>query len=120
MRLAACDEGRQPLDVLLIGRYVRRPRLPVLRLLMLFARIEGLGVARRKRLAAHRRLLAIAIVIAVIGEVAALLALLLIIGLALPELFLRGCNQTEVMFRVLIVILGSDRVSGTLRITGKL
>jgi hypothetical protein len=112
LRLAACDEGRQPFDVFVIGRLevlvpglvmllrlLMRLRvllrlLVVLRLLivrrlvllrlLLLARIVGL-LLRRERLAADRRLVIVAVVKRVVGVIAALLRLLLIEGrLGLP------------------------------------
>ena len=113
LRLAAGDEGRQPFDVFVIGRLevlvpglvvwllrllmrllVLRRLLVMLRLLMvrrlvllrllLFARIVGL-LLWRERLAAHGRLVIVAVVKRVVGIVAALLRLLLIEGrLGLP------------------------------------
>ena len=82
LRLAAGDERRKPFDVFLVRRLVLRTRLVVVRLrlrLLLIARIEGLlRLARRKRLAADRRLIVVAVVITVVGKVAALLAALLV------------------------------------------
>jgi hypothetical protein len=49
-----------------------------------------------------------------------LLLLGLVVGVVLPELLLRGGNQAEIMFGVLIKVFGCDRVTGTLRIAGKL
>src|SRR5580700_10746971 len=74
----------------------------------------------RKRFAADRGLIAIALIIAVVGKVAALVAALLIIGLALPKLLLRRGDQPEIMLGVLIIVFGRDRISGTLRVAGKL
>ena len=75
MRLSAGDEGRQPFDVLLaLLREVLRAGLRVLRLhlrVLLLARIERLLLARRKRFAADRGLLVVAIVVAVVGKIAA-------------------------------------------------
>lgn len=127
--LAAGNERRQPVDIALafLGWLLLRPRLEALRLwlllrlemlrrrLLLFARIEGLGL-RRIGLADLR--LFVAVVVAVIGGIAA--RLLLEIGLGLSQLFLRGGDQTEVMLGMLIVILGGDRISGALRVAGKL
>ena len=93
----------------------------LMRLVLLFARIERLRLAWRERLAAHLRLIAVAIVVTVIGDIAARAAarlLLLVIGLALAKLFLRGGDQAEIMFGVLIIIFGSDRIPGALRVTG--
>lgn len=133
MRLSAGDEGRQPFDVLLallrvvlllaLLREVLRAGLRVLRLhlrVLLLARIERLLLARRKRFAADRGLLVVAIVVAVVGKIAARVALLLVIGLALAELFLGGSDQAEVVLRVLIVVFRGDRVAGTLRVARKL
>jgi len=115
LRLAAGDEGRQPFDVFVMGRLevllpglvvlLRLLRLLLLRLLillrllvllrllmvrlvllrlLLLARIVGL-LLRRERLAAHGRLVIVAVVERVVGVIAALLRLLLIEGrLGLP------------------------------------
>jgi hypothetical protein len=149
LRLAASDEGRQPFDVLFMGRLevlvaglvvllrlrllmrllVLRRLLVLLRLLivgrlvllrLLLALIVGL-LLRRERLAANRRLVIVAVVKRVVGVIAALLRLLLIEGrLGLPEVFLRGGDQAEIMFGVLVVVLCRDRIAGTLRIAGQL
>jgi hypothetical protein len=102
-------------------------RLVLLRLMMLlFARIELLLLAGREWFAGHMRLIAIPIaitvVVAVIGRcIAARVArLLLKIGLRLAKLFLRRGDQTEVMFSVLIIVFGGNRISRTLRVAGKL
>jgi hypothetical protein len=101
-------------------------RLIVLRLIVLRL-IVLLPVARIKRLLrrvwlAHLRL--IVVVVAIVGKIvihpAAWRLLLLEIGLTLPKLFLRRGDQTEIMFGVLIVMLGGDRVSGALRVAGEL
>jgi hypothetical protein len=119
MRLSAGDEGGQPFDVLLaLLREVLRAGLRVLRLHLrvLLLRVERQQLSRRKRFAADRRLLVVAVVVAVVGKIAARLALLLKIGLALAELFLGGSDQAEVVLRVLIVVFRGDRVAGTLRV----
>ena len=108
LRLAAGDEGRQPFDVFVIGRlkalvpglvvllrWLRLRLLVLLRLLvvlrllmvrllvllrlLLLARIVGL-LLRCERLAAHGRLVIVAVVERIVGVVAALLRLLLIEG----------------------------------------
>ena len=146
LRLTASDEGRQPFDVFVIGRLevlvpglemllrlLMRLRvllrlLVVLRLLivrrlvllrlLLLARIVGL-LLRRERLAADRRLVIVAVVKRVVGVIAALLRLLLIEGrLGLPQVFLCGGDQAEIMLGVLVVVFGRDRIAGTLRVTG--
>jgi hypothetical protein len=94
-------------------------RLIVLRLLLL-AWIKRLRLARGKRLAADGRLLVTVLIVAVIGNIASRLALLLVIGRALAELLLRRRDQAEVMLGMLIIILGRDWVAGTLRVAGKL
>lgn len=128
--LAAGNKRRQPVDVALAFLWwllLLQPRLKVLRLwlllrlemlrlMLLFARIEGLGL-RRIGLADLR--LFVAVVVAVIGGTGAA-RLLLEVGLGLSQLFLRGGNQAEIMLGMLIVILGGDRISGALRVTGKL
>jgi len=40
--------------------------------------------------------------------------------LILPELLLRGCDQAEIMFGVLVVVLGRDRVAGRACVTRQL
>jgi hypothetical protein len=140
LRLAARDEGRQPFDVFVIGRLevlvpglvvrllrlllrllVLRRLLVVLRLLivgrlgllrlLLLARIVGL-LLWRERLAAHGRLVIVAVVKRVVGVIAALLRLLLIEGrLGLPKVFLRGGDQAEIMLGVLVVVFCRDRIS---------
>jgi hypothetical protein len=95
-------------------------RLLHVRLLLLLARVERLRLARRERLTADGRLLIVAVVIVVVGTIAARLAARLVIGLTLAKLLLRGRDQTEIMLGVLIIVFGCDRVAGTLRIAGKL
>ena len=124
-RLTAGDERRQAVHLLVIRlrRVLLRAGLEVLGLrlrLLLFARIERLLLARRERLAAHAGLLIISVVERVVGRIATHLAalLLLIVGLGLAELFLGGGDQPEIMFGMLIVIFGGDRIAGTLRVAG--
>jgi hypothetical protein len=50
----------------------------------------------------------------------ALLRLLIVIGVLLAKLFLRGGNETKIMFGVLVVILGGNRIAGALGVTRKL
>jgi len=94
-------------------------RLVLLRLMLLrLARVE-LRIAGRERLAADVGLLVIAVVVAVIRGIAARVAwLLLERGLTLAKLFLRGGDQAEIMFGVLIIIFGGDCISGALRVPG--
>jgi hypothetical protein len=131
LRLAAGDEGGQALDVAVIGgngllpllivlRLRRLLRLILLRLVLLLARVKRLRL-RREGLAAHRRLIALAIVVIVVRGIAAgVAALLLVIGLRLAKLFLRSGDQAEIMLGVLIIIFGGDRVAGALRIAREL
>ena len=97
-------------------------RLIVLRLMvLLLARIEVLLLARRERFA-YLRLIAI-VVVAIVGEIGVHPAaglLLLVIGIALAKLLLRGGDQAEIMFGVLIIIFGGNRISGALRVAGEL
>jgi len=92
-------------------------------ILLRIAWIERLRLTGRERFAADVRLFVV-VVIAVIAGIAApitaLTPLLLKIGLSLAELFLRGGDQAEIMFGMLIIILGGDRITGTLRVTGQL
>ena len=141
VRLAAGNERGQSLDVLFACRLevllraglmlrLQVLRLRVLlrlhvlrlnvRLLLLLAREVGLRFTRRERFAAERGLITVAIVIAVVGNIAARFATLLVVGLGLAKLLLRGGDQAEIVLGVLIVVFGCDRVAGTLRVTGKL
>jgi len=123
LRLTASDERRQTVHLFVIWLgCVLRARLEVLGLrlrLMLFARIERLRFARRKRLAAHVGLFVVAIVEGIVSGIAAHLALLLLmVGLALAKLFLCGGDQAEIMFGMLIIIFGGNRIPGTLSVAG--
>jgi len=91
------------LRLLIVRRLVRRR--------LLLALIVGL-LLWRERLAAHGRLVIVAVVKRVVGVIAALLRLLLIEGrLGLPEVFLRGGDQAEIMFGVLVVVFRRDRIA---------
>ncbi len=46
--------------------------------------------------------------------------LIVVVGVLLAELFLRGGDQAKIMFGVLIVIFGRHRVAGALRVACKL
>ena len=50
----------------------------------------------------------------------ALLRLLIIVGVLLAKLFLRGGNKTKIMFGVLVVVLGGNRIAGALGVARKL
>src|ERR1700683_5178408 len=130
--LTAGDERWQPvhLFVIRLRRGLLRARLVGLGLrvevlglrlrLLLLALIVRLRFARREGLAANR-LLVVSVVERVVGRIAAHVArLLLEIGLALAKLFLRGGDQTEIMFGVLIIVLGGNRIAGALRVAGQL
>ena len=96
-------------------------RLVLLRLVLLLARIEWLRLARREGFSGHGRLVAVAVIVIVIGSIAAHVArLLLEIRLRLTKLFLGGGDQAEVMLGVLIIIFRCDRVAGTLRVAREL
>src|ERR1700722_16125374 len=124
-RLTAGDERRQAFHLLIVRlrRVLLRTRLvglglglwlEVLRLrlrLLLLALIVRLRFARREGLAANR-LFVVSIVERIVGRIAAHVARLLLgIGLALTELFLRGGDQTEIMFGVLVIVFGGDRIT---------
>ncbi len=137
---AAGDEGRQAADVavtVLCGRLLliglrwagavalvaRRKRLRVarqlrLRLLLRLRRVIRLVLA-------EERLIVVAVVVIVIGgalrRVLALLRLLVVvIRILLAELFLRGGDQAEIMFGVLVVVFRGHRIAGTLRVAREL
>jgi len=94
-------------------------RLVVLRLMvMLFARVIRLRLARGEWLAANVWLLAV--VVTLIGSAHLAGRLLLIIGLTLPELFLRCSNNAEIVLGVLVVIFRRNRIAGALRIARQL
>lgn len=94
----------------------------VLLLLLVLLRINRLLLTRGERLTDLR--LVVAVVITIIRAIATgaglPLRLLLVVGLALAELLLCRSDQTKIMFGMLIVILGRNRVAGTLRIAGEL
>lgn len=133
LRLAAGDERRQTLDVAIVVRLnvlrtllivwlrllLRLKLLRLVLLVLLLARIKRLRL-RREGLAAHSRLIALAVIVVVIRRIATRVALLLIIGLRLAQLFLRGGNQAKIMFRMLIIIFGGDGIAGTLRVAREL
>jgi hypothetical protein len=132
LRLAAGNERRQTLDVAIVVRLnvlrtllivlLRRLlllRLKLLRLVLLLARIKRLRL-RREGLTAHARLIALAVIVVVIRRIAARVALLLVIGLRLAQLFLRGGDQAKIMFGMLIIIFGGDGIAGTLRVACEL
>lgn len=127
LRLTAGDERRQPFDVAFVVGRLLLARLKVLRLvilllivMMLLTRMIRLRLARCERLAAEVRLFVVAVVETVVGAPHLAGLLLLVIGLALAELFLRGGDQTEIMLGMLIIIFRGDRVSGALRVAGEL
>ena len=121
LRLSAGDERWQAVDVALVFRTrMLRPRLKLLLIVMLLARIVRLRLARGERLAADMGLLTITLVVAFIGRTHLAGRLLLVIGLTLPELFLRRSYDAEIVLGVLIIIFRCNRVPGALRVTGKL
>lgn len=112
-------------------------RLRVARLIgTVVARHERLGIGRdvRLRLARAERLVArewLRVVVAVLEVVVAARLELLIVAAAsfgprlevrilLTELLVRNCDETEVMFGMLKIILGRDRIAGRLGVARKL
>ena len=95
-------------------------RLMVLLIVMLLARMIRLRLAWGERLATDVRLLAIAVVVAVIGPAHLAGLLLLVIGLTLAELLLRRSDDAEIVLGVLIVILRCNRIAGALRVASEL
>jgi len=65
-------------------------------------------------------LLAVAFVVTVVGNIAALLAALLVVGLALTKLLLGSRDQAEIVLGVLVVVFGRNRIPGALCVTGEL
>jgi hypothetical protein len=124
--LSAGDERGEPFDVAVAVWPMLLSRLKVLRLVILllvvvlFARIIRLRLARCERLAADVRLFVVAVVETVVRAAHLAGLLLLVIGLALAELFLRGGDQTEIMLGMLIIILRGNRISGALCVAGQL
>jgi len=124
--LTAGNERRQPLHVTFaLGRALWTRmllRLVILRLaVVLFARIIRLRLARGERLAAEVRLLVVAVVEIVVGAThLAGLLLLLVIRLALAQLFLRGRDDAEIVLGVLVIVFRGDWISGALRVAGEL
>ena len=121
---------------LLVGRLLMLRRTFVH---LLVARREGLCVARQIRLLlrfarrvarfilAHEGLgIVIALVKTLVGALllsarrSLLLWLLIVVGILLAELFLRRGDKAEIMFRMLIVILGGDRIAGSLCVAREL
>src|SRR5450830_116410 len=108
--------------------------------LLLVARRKRLRVARNKGLrllrwrlrrvarlvlAQERLAVVVAVIIVVVSRALrrglALLPLrIVIIGVLLAELFLGDGDQPEIMFGVLVVVFGSNRIAGALRVARKL
>jgi hypothetical protein len=146
LRLAtASDECRRAADLLsaflatLIWFLLILLRL-ILRAIMhlLIARRERLGIARQIRLLlgfarsvarlvlAHEGLAVVIIAVkSLVGVLLAggallLLRLLVVVWILLTELFLRGGNQAEIVFGMLVVVLGRNRIARTLRVAREL
>ena len=123
--LTAGNERRQPLHVTFaLGRALWTRmllRLVILRLaVVLFARVIRLRLARGERLAAQVRLLVVAVVKTVVSATHLAGLLLLVIRLALPQLFLRGRDDAEIVLGVLVIVFRGDWISGALRVAGEL
>src|ERR1700728_4517540 len=104
---------------------LKLPRLMliVLRLVLIVLRLTLVERLRLWRVGLADLRLIIAVIVAVVGHIAAhstARLLLLKIGLILAKLFLRGGDQTEIMLGMLIIIFGGDRISGALRVAGEL
>src|SRR5262245_60587805 len=107
---------------------------------LLVARRKWLSIAREIRLLlrfarrvarfilAHERLAIVIVAVktfvvpllVVLTARDALLRLLIVVGVLLAELFLRGGNEAEIMLGVLEVILGGNRSGGDMAVTLKL
>lgn len=138
---AAGNKCRQAADVLPASLVRLMRLLLVLRAIvyLLVARRKRLGVAREIRLLlgfalavarfvlAHERLTVIIIAVEafvvallVLSAWRSLLRLLIVVGVLLAELFLRGGDETEIMFGVLVVILSGNGIAGALRVAREL
>lgn len=146
LRAAAGDEGRQAVHIgafrrlrerLLLRRLVlravvlllvaRRERLRVARQIRLLLRLLRLRLLRLRRvgLVLAEERLAVVIVVEVVSRAlllrgAGLLLLRVVVRVLLPELFLRGGDEAEIVLGVLIVIFSRDRVAGALRVAREL
>jgi hypothetical protein len=134
--LAAGNERRQTIDIFVVVllKVLLRPRLIVLLLRLLWLEILLLRLllwierlllrCRRVRLAAHVRLIVTLVVKGVIAaavRAAGLSRLLLVVRrLVLPQVLLRGGNQTKIMLGVLVVVFGGNRIAGALRVAREL
>jgi hypothetical protein len=137
---AAGYECRQATDILSALVRMKRLRLMLLTIVdLLVARWKWLSVARDIRLLlrlawrvarfvlAHESLAVVIVAVKtfivpllVLPARRTLLRLLIVVGVLLAELFLRGGNETKIMFGVLVVILGGNRIAGALGIARKL
>jgi hypothetical protein len=133
--LPARDEGRKAFGVSALvsrGCLLRlwSSRLMLLMMLITIA-IVRLCVARRVRLLARRIGLLLAahvatalarlLILAFCEIVArAAVALRLIVRIRLPELLLGCRDHAEIMFGVLVIVFGRDRIARSLRVAGKL
>ena len=145
LRLTAAGyECRQATDILpaFMSPLIRMIRLRLMLLAivdLLVARWKWLSIAREiwlllrfaRRIArfilAHKSLAIVIVAVEtlvvpllVLPAGCALLRLLIVVGVLLAELFLRGGNKTEIMLGVLVVILGGNRIAGALGVTRKL
>jgi hypothetical protein len=132
-RRAASDEGRQALDIAVVvfgGSVLRMTTAKVL----LFARLEELRITRQiglripgteSRLLARARQagwLVIALLVHVVMHIVPAVhsAFAAEEGSRLPELFLRGGDQAEIMLRMLEIALLGNRIPGRLGVARKL
>jgi hypothetical protein len=145
LRLTAAGyECRQATDILpaFMSPLIRMIRLRLMLLAivdLLVARWKWLSIAREiwlllrfaRRVArfilAHESLAIVIVAVEtlvvpllVLPAGCALLRLLIVVGVLMAELFLRGGNKTEIMLGVLVVILGGNRIAGALGVTRKL
>ena len=109
---------RPVVNLLLAGREWLRIARQVGLLLRLTRRIARFVLATELRL--HVVVFAIKGVVTTRLRRTLALLLLIVIGVLLAKLFLRGCDQAEIMLGVLIIIFGCDRIAGTLRIAREL
>jgi hypothetical protein len=106
---------------LLVARWKRLSIAREVRLLLRFARRVARFILAHERLAiVIVAVKAFVVPLLVLTARYALLQLLIVVGVLLAELFLRGGNETEIMLSVLVVILGGNRIARALSVTRKL
>src|SRR5215475_5215635 len=105
---------------LLVARWKWLSIAREIRLLLRFARHVARFILPHERLAIVVAVKTLVVPLLMLTARDALLRLLIVVGVLLAELFLRGGDETEIMLSVLVVILGGNRIAGALSVTRKL